>query len=149
MSDRAFRFWQRWLLVASVAFCVFGVVVAVAPNAPFLKPWTAGVAAAFYDGAEPAEAAAFRAFILGPLGATIAGSYLLQAGVAAVPFARREPWAWWVTLGALALWFTVDSALSLAHGAAFNVLLINLAPLAVYLPPLVATRRAFAAPPRP
>jgi cytochrome c oxidase assembly factor CtaG len=73
----------------------------------------------------------------------IAGSYLLQAFVAAVPFARRERWAWWATLGSLALWFVVDSSLSLAHGAAFNVLLINLMPLVVFVPPLVATRRAF------
>ena len=146
MSERAFRFWQRWLVAASVCFCAFGVGVALAPDAPLLAPWNAAVARTFYGGAEPGGAAAFRAFVMGPLGATIAGSYLLQAFVAAVPFARRERWAWWATAGALALWFTVDSSLSLAHGAAFNVVLINLAPLAVFIPPLVATRRAFGRP---
>ena len=146
MNEPAFRFWQRWLLYASLSFCAFGVVVALSPNAPFLGPWNDAVARTFYAGAEPGEAAAFRAFILGPLGGTIAGSYLLQSFIAAVPFARRERWAWWATLGGLALWFVVDSALSLAHGAAFNVVLINLAPLAVYAPPLVATRRAFFGP---
>ena len=126
-------------------FCAFGVAVALFPNAPFLDSWNAGVARAFYGEAEPAEAAAFRAFVLGPLGATIAGSYLLQAFGAGVPFRRRERWAWWASAGALALWFTVDSALSLAHGAAFNVLRINLVPLAVFVPPLAATRQAFSA----
>lgn len=143
MDERAFRFWQRWLLGVSVFFCAFGVVVAVFPDAPFLAPWNGAVARAFYAGAEPEGAAAFRAFVLGPLGATIAGSYLLQAFVAAVPFARRERWAWWATAGALALWFVVDSSLSLWHGAAFNVALINLAPLVAFVPPLVTTRRAF------
>ena len=143
MTHTAFQFWQRWLLTASVFFCAFGVVVAVWPDAPFLAPWTDAVADVFYGGAEPPEAAAFRAFILGPLGGTIAGSYALQSFIAAVPFARREPWAWWATLAGLAVWFLTDSSLSLTHGAAFNVWMINVAPLLVFLPPLVATRRAF------
>ncbi|MEL6613567.1 MAG: hypothetical protein AAFQ53_15830 [Bacteroidota bacterium] len=143
MSEARFRFWQRWLVAASGFFCAFGVIVAVFPNAFFLAPWTAALADVFYDGTEPPDAAAFRAFVLAPLGGTIAGSYLLQTCIAAVPFARREQWAWWATVLALALWFLVDSTLSLIHGAVFNVLLINLAPLAIFVPPLVATRRAF------
>ena len=143
VNERVFRFWQRWLLYASVFFCAFGLLVALFPNALFLVPWNAAVADTFYGGSESAEGAAFRAFVLAPLGGTIAGSYLLQAFVAAIPFVRRERWAWWATLGALLLWFVVDSSLSLAHGAAFNVWMINLAPLVVFIPPLVATRRAF------
>ena len=143
ITDRAFRFWQRWLLVASACFCLFGLLVALFPDALFLKPWNEAVADAFYDGNEPPPAAAFRAFILAPLGATIAGSYLLQTMLIAVPFARREPWAWWASVGALGLWFTVDSLLSWMHGAVFNVFLINGAPLAIFVPPLVATRKAF------
>ncbi len=38
MDERAFRFWQRWLLGASVFFCLFGIAVALLPNAPFLVP---------------------------------------------------------------------------------------------------------------
>ena len=64
MSERAFRFWQRWLLYASVFFCAFGVAVALFPDAFFLAPWTAAVAEVFYEGTEPAQAAAFRAFVL-------------------------------------------------------------------------------------
>ncbi|MEL6615822.1 MAG: hypothetical protein AAFQ43_08795, partial [Bacteroidota bacterium] len=89
------------------------------------------------------EAAAFRAFVMGPLGGTIAGSYALQAFIAAVPFARRERWAWWATLVGMLVWFVTDSTLSISHGAAFNVLQINLMPLLVFGPPLAATRRAF------
>lgn len=143
MEDRAFRFWQRWLLYASAFFCAFGVVVALFPDASFLAPWRAAVARTFYGGVEPEQAAAFRAFIFGPLGGTMAGSFLLQTFVVAVPFARRERWAWWAVGGALTLWFVVDSSLSVAHGAAFNVLLVNLAPVVVFAPPLAATRRAF------
>ena len=143
MSTRAFLFWQRWLLAASLFFCAFGLVVALFPNAFFLAPWTAAVVQAFYAGAEQEGAAAFRAFVLGPLGGTIAGSYLLHAFIVRYPFARRERWAWWAVFGALALWFVVDSSLSLARGAAFNVWMINLMPLLVFGVPLAATRRAF------
>ncbi|WP_412062044.1 hypothetical protein [Rubrivirga sp. IMCC45206] len=117
MSDRAFQFWQRWLVAASAFFVAFGVAVAVWPDAPFLAMWTAAVADHFYGGAEPAQAAAFRRFVMGPLGGTIAGSYVLAALVAAIPFARRERWAWWALAGSLALWVVVDSTVSLAHGA--------------------------------
>ncbi|MEO0558744.1 MAG: hypothetical protein AAF170_11245 [Bacteroidota bacterium] len=144
MTDPAFLFWQRWLLIASIFFSAFGVVVAVFPNAFFLTMWTDAIASTFHGGSEPEAAAHFRAFVMGPLGGTIAGSYLLQAFVAAIPFARREAWAWWASLSAMLLWFGVDSSLSLLHGAAFNVWMINLMPLLVFLPPLVATRRAFA-----
>lgn len=144
MPDRTFRFWQRWLFLASVFFSAFGVVVALFPNAFFLTMWTDTVASAFYGGTEPDAAAHFRSFMMGPLGGTIAGSYLLQAFVAAIPFARREPWAWWASLSAMLLWFGVDSSLSILHGAAFNVWMINLMPLVAFLPPLITTRRAFA-----
>ncbi|WP_420456927.1 hypothetical protein [Rubrivirga sp.] len=123
--------------------------MALFPDAPFLALWNGAVAETFYGGAEPSDAAAFRAFVLGPLGATIAGSYALQAFIAAVPFARREPWAWWATLVGLVVWFVTDSALSIAHGAAFNVWMINLVPVAVFAPPLVATWPAFFVGPRP
>lgn len=143
MTDRAFQFWQRWLVIASVFFCAFGVVVAVFPDAFFLALWTDAVANTFYGGTEPEAAAHFRSFMMGPLGGTIAGSYVLQTFVAAIPFARREPWAWWATLSAMLLWFIVDSSLSLLHGAAFNVWMINAMPLLIFLPPLIATRSAF------
>ncbi|MFP6654062.1 MAG: hypothetical protein VCB25_00440 [Myxococcota bacterium] len=45
-----------------------------------------------------ASALAMRAFLMGPLGATIAGSYLLQAFVVAIPFRVRQAWAWHAVL---------------------------------------------------
>jgi hypothetical protein len=153
MSERAFLFWQRWLLAASALFCAFGLFVALLPNAALLAPWNAAVAEAFYAGAEPEGAAGFRAFVLGPLGGTIAGFYLLQAFVARYPFAERRRWAWGATAGSHLLWFVTDSSLSLGRGAAFNVWMINLAPLVAFGLPLGMTWRAFfgrsATPPRP
>ncbi len=41
------------------------------------------------------EATAFKSFLLGPLGATITGFYMLQVFVVWNAFRRRERWAWW------------------------------------------------------
>ena len=140
MSDRARRrdrFWAGWLVLASAAFVPAGVAVAVWPDAWFLSPWTARVEAAF---GATAEAAATRRFLAGPLGATIAGFYVLQTAVAAGPVRRGEPWGWWAIVAATAVWFLTDSTLSLTRGAAFNVWLVNLGPPLLFGPPLVALR---------
>ncbi len=138
-----FAFWQRWILVASGAFAAFGVLAALFPFAPLFAPRNAAIADAFWGGRWTAEAAAYHAFSAGPLGGTIAGSYVLQAFVAAVPFRNREAWAWHAILWATAVWFVVDSAVSVWHGATFNVYMINVVPLAVFGIPLAATFRAF------
>jgi hypothetical protein len=140
-----FTFWYRWLLCVSVGFGLFGVMVAVWPAAPPLAPWHAGADAAFYGGSAPAEALPFRAFILGPLGATIAGFYVLQTFIVATAFRRRERWAWQAIAAATLVWFVVDSAVSVAHGAWFNVLMINLTTLLLVGLPLAMTYRAFPA----
>jgi uncharacterized membrane protein len=81
-----------------------------------------------------------RGFLMGPLGGTIAGSYLIQTFIVAVPFQRREAWAWHAILWPMLLWFCVDSAVSALHGAYFNIVQINLMPLVVFGIPLIATR---------
>lgn len=147
----SFAFWQRWLLVGSCLLAASGLLVALFPEAFFLAPWRAGLADAFFvDGVEPVAAARVRRFLLAPLGATIAGTYVLQAFVAAGPFARREPWSWRASVAALLTWCVADTALSVAHGALFNVLLVNVPGVALIGLPLAMTRRAFACqPPQP
>lgn len=124
----SFRLWQRWLVVASVAFAVFDVVVAVFPFAPLFAMRNAAIAEAFFGGRWTAEGLSYHTFSSGPLGGTIAGFYVLQAFIAAVPFARAERWAWHAIVWGTLAWFVVDSAVSLWHGAAFNVYTVNRAP---------------------
>ena len=139
----SFAFWQRWLFVASVAFAIFGLLVAFLPfGLPFALRNEA-IAATFFGGSWTSEAAAYHAFSAGPLGGTIAGFYVLQAFIAAIPFRRRERWAWQAVLWGTLVWFTVDSAVSLWHGAAFNVYMVNLVPVLIFGLPLGATWPAF------
>ncbi|MGE0706760.1 MAG: hypothetical protein AB7N76_06105 [Planctomycetota bacterium] len=139
----SFLAWQRVLLGLSCFFTVFGVLAAVAPEAPWFQPWIAAMDQAFCPAGVSPEAAALRRFLMGPLGGTMAGSYLLTAFVVAGPFHRREAWAWHAVLWSTLLWFVVDSSVSLWRGAAFNVWMINVVPVVLYGVPLAATRGAF------
>ena len=84
------------------------------------------------------------AFALGPLGATTLGFWLLAHALVRHAFPRRERWAYRAFVGALAAWFVVDSAASLARGGAFNVWLVNVPCLVLFGVPLLAVRGAFA-----
>jgi len=149
----SFLFWHRWLLGASVFFVVFGIAAALAPDSFLFAVWIGQIDRTFFGsevlgGVITPEAKAMRGFLMGPLGGTIAGSYLIQVFVVAVPFARREAWAWHALLWPMLLWFCVDSLVSGLHGAWFNIYMINLMPLVVFGIPLFATR-SIAFGPRP
>lgn len=144
-----FRFWHRWLLVVSYLFLAQGLFVALWPGSVLLAPHTDATGRVFFGGALPAEAEALRVFLFAPLGATIAGFYLLQVFIVHGPFRRREAWAWHAVLWATLLWFVVDSALSAARGALFNVWMINVWPLLLVGLPLAGTYAAIFRPPDP
>jgi hypothetical protein len=135
----AFEPWRRWIFFFSVFFTVFGVVAAVAPDSALFEIWINEVDRVFFEGRISPQGRAMRGFLMGPLGGTIAGSYLMQIFIVAVPFKRRERWAWHALFWPMLLWFCVDSAVSVLHGAYFNIYLINLVPLVVFGVPLVAT----------
>ncbi len=141
-----FDSWYRWLLYSNIFFTFFGILAAFAPHSGLFDVWIGAIDRTYFPDGIPADAHAMRGFLMGPLGGTIAGSYLLQCFVVAVPFKRREPWAWWGILASTLLWFCVDSAVSALHGAWFNIYLINLMPLFVFGIPLYATRSMVAGP---
>lgn len=122
----SFDFWWRWLLGFSILFAVVGVILAIFPGAAFLALHTLQIERVFFDGAMTREAEDLRAFLLGPLGGTIAGYFLLQVFIVWGPFRRREPWSWHAVLWALLLWFVIDSSMSVRHGAVFNVWMVNI-----------------------
>lgn len=145
----SFDFWHKWLLVVSIVSTGLGLVIALFPDSALFAPHTAAMADVFFDGAMPEQAYELRAFLFAPLGGTIAGYFLMQTLIVWGPFSRREPWAWHAILWAMLIWFTVDSALSVYHGAFFNVWMINASTLILVGLPLLMTRRAFARPTSP
>lgn len=145
-SEPRAGFFDHWLLVACVLFGAQGLFwVGYGSFDPF-GIWDGFLADAFYGGDTPASVVRFRRFLLGPFGATLAGFYLAVGLVVRFPFRRREPWAFAAVAGAVGLWFLVDTAASLAHGAAFNVLLVNVPCALVMGVPLVALYPRFRSP---
>jgi hypothetical protein len=130
-------FFDHWLLIACVVFGVYSLVWVIIGSFDPLGLWDGLLADAFYGGATPDAVTRFRRLILGPLGATSAAAFFALALIVRFPFRRREPWAFVAVCGAIWLWFLVDSAASIYHGAVFNVWLVNLPCVAALSIPLV------------
>lgn len=131
-------FFDRWLFGLSVVFSLMGLVWAVQGSFDPMGLWDGLLAGAFFDGRTPPAVERYQRFILGPLGATNAAYFMAVAFIARFPFRRREPWAFAAVAGSIWLWFGVDSAASVAQGAVFNVLLVNVPCVVLMSIPLVA-----------
>lgn len=86
-----------------------------------------------------ADASAIAAQLAAMLGATMACWALSMLLVVHFPLRRGEAWAWWCVAGSSALWFFVDTGLSVHHGAWVNVA-FNLAAGAMIGLPLLLCR---------
>ncbi|MBX3274264.1 MAG: hypothetical protein KF729_28615 [Sandaracinaceae bacterium] len=132
----------RYLLVACAWFALLGLVVAVAGTSALFEPYTAAMAQRFFGAPSlPADVVPFTAFLFGPIGGSIAGKWVAAGAVVWGGLAQRERWAWHASVAGLASWFVIDSGMSIVHGAYFNVLMINLVPLALFGAPLFFARR--------
>jgi hypothetical protein len=137
-----FEFWRVFLLLSSSFQVIFGLTIAFCT--PRILPWypEALHQTLWNTPTVHPEAERLYAWLFGVLGATMAGSALLQVFVVQYPFKNREPWAWWGLLLALLIWAIPDTALSLYFGIIPNAL-FNLIPLAGGLIPLLLTYDAF------
>ena len=72
----------------------------------------------------------------------MAGWGVFLASVAAIPFRRRERWAWNCIVLGILFWYVPDTGFSLQAGVMFNAA-VNTALLALIALPLVFTRRNF------
>lgn len=133
-----FTICQRWLVASSIGIALIGLLMAFVPDSLPFAWWIERYETRFAPDS-PSE----RHFFSGMLGGTILGYYVLATLIAAIPFRRRERWAWWTLAGGLLAWFVTDSAMSLVHGAAFNVLMVNCTTLVAHGIPLVLTARFF------
>lgn len=139
-----FHFWQKWLYYSSLFFVFVGILVALFNESIFFELWNRGAAQLFgTNGTLSSDVLSFKEFILGPLGGTISGNYMLLAFVAKYPFKRKEKWAWQAATASLLIWFLIDTSISFYHSAYFNILLINIFTLVVQGLPLIFTWKDF------
>lgn len=143
MSRTSFYFWYKWLYLVSILNILAGLLIAFFANSFLFEFYNDLIADTFFGGAISSDAATFRNFIYGPLGGTISGYFILQLFILKFAFRNKETWSWYAIVIALAIWFVIDSAVSIMSGAYFNVLTINLLTILLHIIPLIATRKYF------
>ncbi len=125
--EKGFHFWQQWLFYTSLVFALFGVVLALFGNNPVFRPYHRMLAMIFFDQeAIPESMHKLYTFVMGPMGANIAGFYLLLAYIARYPFKRKERWARSAIIVAFGTWFIIDAIVSFYYGVLFQVLVLHL-----------------------
>lgn len=136
-------FWTAWLMVVSLTMAVFGILMALLNQTRLFGGLMGEIENVFWpNGGATLGLLQFQEWVLGVWGATVAGFGLLAALVGGNAFGRRERWARDALAAALALWFLLDTALSLASrvwvNAAFNTVV-----LALFVLPLAFTWNQF------
>jgi hypothetical protein len=143
-SEKRFFFWQQWLFYSSLLFALFGLVLAVWGDNPLFEPYNRLLARKIWNQPEfPSPANDFRALALGPLGGTIACSYLLLAFLARFPFRNKERWARNAIVIAFGLWFLIDSTVCVYYEIYFQAFVINGISLLQKALPLIFTWKNF------
>lgn len=82
----------------------------------------------------PEEAETIFRFILGPLGATCAGYFVMQFYLAKHAFARKQMWGYKAVVIPFLIWLIFDTIMCLIHGAYFNIYLANVPALIAMTP---------------
>ncbi|MBA2611599.1 MAG: hypothetical protein H0U95_06500 [Bacteroidetes bacterium] len=143
----SFLFWQKWLFYTSILFALFGISFALFGNNIFFRPYNQMLAKVFWNQSEiPSEVESFRAFIWGPLGATIACCYILLAYIAYYPFKRKERWAQKAIIAAFGIWVVLDSVVCIKFEVYFQIYLINAFSIIIKALPLIFTWNDFKEP---
>jgi hypothetical protein len=132
----------RALWLVCLGFAGVGLVLAVAGHTAMFAPWRTAAARALLDRPVlPATLEPFVALTDAILGGSIVGKWLAAAWLVRRALAEGRRWAFRALVVGLLAWFLLDAGVSLAMGAAFNVWMIDHAPLVVFGGLLVAARR--------
>jgi hypothetical protein len=143
MNDGRFWLWHKWLLAVCLVVIAFGVFIALLSWTPLFGIFNDLVDGVFWSGSTPDDATGqFILWAYGMLGATMAGWGIALAYMVKYPFARKEKWSWNAIALGLAVWFVVDTFMSVYTKAYFNVgvnvMLIVLAGI-----PILMSRKSF------
>lgn len=138
-----FNLWQKWLVILGCIVTVFGIFMALANAGSLFDLFNQQIDPVFWeDPVLPAEALAFRTWVYGAWGGTVAGWGVFMIFLASRPFKAKESWAWWCLVVGLGVWFVLDSGLSWRAGVIFNVV-FNSVLLVGAAVPLIITSKVF------
>ena len=109
------------LLLALIGQGLGGYAMAFGFDGPLFRWHQDPTAVALWGEATySAETAAYRHWIQGAMGATLAAWSVACAWLCVVPLRRGERWAWWAIVTSLLAWYPLDTALSLRDGVWIN-----------------------------
>lgn len=118
------------LEVACLFYAGLGAAVALAGDTWVFAPWNDAMAdALFGSDALPMDLRPLRSVLFGILGGSIVGKWVAAFFVARWGVRRYSRAAWMTSVVALGAWFSIDTTVSIASGAFFNVWMINVFPL--------------------
>jgi hypothetical protein len=141
---KSFIFWQRWLFYSSLVIALFGIVFAIYGNNPFFMLYNKALAQIFWASENiPPDIDPFRAFVSGPMGGTVACSYILLAYIAWFPFRRKERWARNAIIAAFGVWTLLDSVICIYYDVYFQVYIINAISILQKALPIIFTWKEF------
>lgn len=141
LADR-FGFWQKWLLVATEIYIIFGLFIVVFNSTVLFDLFNKPIYAIFFGTAVPPSVIPFQGWLYALMGSILAAWGLNMFFITNNAFKKREKWAWQALLSGLLLWYVLDSTASVYFGVLFNAAL-NTVFLIIGLLPLYFTRKQF------
>lgn len=135
---KSFLFWWRWLVVVTLCFMTFSIMLVLAPH--FTRRFFSLLIYASPEkiNAFGSEALTYISLLHAVLGAVMFGWGMALLLTVLRPFKSMSLQAWQTIAASMAVWFTTDTAYSLWSGfwqnAAFNCVFIVL-----FAIPLIAT----------
>lgn len=141
MKNTVNKFWYRWLIVVTAGTALFGLEFVILPDAihslySFLLFGTTDARSILGENYQ------FVTFVYGVLGAVLFGWAISLLIILLNGFRKGQSDAWLAITMSLALWYVIDSGLSVYWGFSMNAV-FNTVFAVLFAIPLVATYRDF------
>jgi len=133
------EFWRKWLIVAAAITGLTGLGFAVLTAAGAIGIHNTIFDLVFLPGEMDAPAGDAGSFAMGVTGAVLVGWAAMMLVLLTSRSTSSLPDTWRALAIGLVAWFVVDGIVSIAAGA-FGNLVLNLGFVALFAPPLTATR---------
>jgi len=133
------EFWRKWLIVAAAITGLAGLGFAVLTATGAIGIHDTIFDLVFLPGETAAPAGDAGSFAMGVTGAVLVGWSAMMIVLLTSRSTSSLPDTWRALAVGLVAWFVVDGIVSIAAGA-FGNLVLNLGFVALFAPPLIATR---------
>jgi len=137
----SFALTTRWLQAGLVLSLLMSGVLMFFPTGPLMTTYNATYEATFWGGRPlPPEALRHHAFLMGVTAAGVIGWVVTLWFVVAIPWRKRERWAWHAVFWGVLAWGGVDLLLCLAFGNVGEAVFASAGAGSLLLPTLLARR---------